>query len=199
MQKIEIDRSSNTSARTITSPARSGLLFRVLLLSACFLGSAAYTHAQGVAPTAIRRSSLQVGIGYSLADSDYSQKVFRGGSVYGTYNITTHLGAEFMVHQVNTQYDNNIYERTYELGPRYVLHYGRFEPFVRVAYGRGVFNYPYNGANLAYNMFTVAGGADIRLSRHIYARGEYEVQRWLNFPPHGLQPTVTTLGAAYRF
>ncbi len=104
-----------------------------------------------------------------------------------------------MFHQVNTPHEDKIYERTYEIGPRYVLRYGRFNPYVRAAYGRGVFNYPNDAANLAYNMFTGAVGVDVQVQRHIYARGEYEVQRWLNFPPHGLQPTVVTLGGAYRF
>ncbi len=155
--------------------------------------------AQRTKPTAIRRAALQVGGGYSIARPDYSQGTFQGGSVYATFDFSSHLGVEFMFHQVNTRQHDQISERTYELGPRYVLHYRAAEPFVRVTYGRGVFNYPDSVANLAYNMFTVAGGADIRLSRHVYARGEYEVQRWFDFPPNGLQPTVVTVGAAYRF
>ena len=49
---------------------------------------------------------LQVGGGYSLADSDYSQRFFRGGSLYATYDFSPHLGVEFMLHQVNTPYDD---------------------------------------------------------------------------------------------
>lgn len=156
-------------------------------------------YAQRTKATAIRRASLQAGGGFSFAQPDYSQGPFVGASVYATLDVSTHWGAEFMFHQVNTRQTDQISERTYELGPRYVLHYGAFEPYVRLAYGRGVFNYPNSVANLAYNMATAAGGADIRLTRHVYARGEFEVQRWFDFPPNGLQPTVVTLGAAYRF
>ena len=41
------------------------------------------------------------------------------------------------------------------------------------SYGRGVFNYPaYNEANLAYNMFAVAGGVDVRVRRYLSVRGD---------------------------
>ncbi len=172
-------------------------LYGLLCAAAVLIASAC--SAQQTTPTAIRRASIQAGGGFAIAGSDYSQDAFLGGSVYATFDFSSHLGVEFMFHQVNTRHDDQISERTYELGPRYVLHYGAVEPFVRAAYGRGVFNYPNSVANLAYNMFTVAGGADIRLTRHVYARGEYEVQRWFDFPPNGLQPTVVTVGGAYRF
>lgn len=155
--------------------------------------------AQARSATAERRADLQVGGGFSIADSDYSQKAFRGGSLYATLDVSPHFGVEFMFHQVKTQYSDGIYERTYELGPRYVRHYGRFNPFVKVSYGRGVFNYPDDAANLAYNMFTATAGVDVHVQRHVNVRAEYEVQRWLSFEDHGLQPSVVTLGAAYRF
>ena len=155
--------------------------------------------AQRTPATAVKRADIQVGGGFAIARPDYSQAPFLGGSLYATYDFSSHLGVEFMFHQVNTRQQDHISERTYELGPRYMLHYGALEPYVRLTYGRGVFNYPDSVANLAYNMVTVAGGADVRLTRHVYARGEYEVQRWFDFPSNGLQPTVVTLGAAYRF
>jgi hypothetical protein len=56
-------------------------------------------------------------------------------------NLITGSRGEF--HQVN---DSNsivgIYERTYEIGPRYVRKYGRLERYAKLMYGRGVFNYP---------------------------------------------------------
>ncbi len=101
----------------------------------------------------------------------------------------------------------NIYERTYEIGPRYVLHFGRFEPYAAVFYGRGVFNFPSVGggpngrlgANLAYNLEAAGGGVDYRLRRSINLRVDYEFQNWMGFPPHGLTPTVLDFGAAYHF
>ena len=171
------------------------VIFSVLLL----LSAALTAQAQRTVATARRNAALQVGGGFALASPDYTQFRFRGGSLYATLDFSPHLGVEFMFHQVNTPASDGIYERTYELGPRYVWHFRGVEPFVKASYGRGVFNYPDNVANLAYNMFTVTGGADIRLQRHVYARAEFEAQRWLDFPPNGLSPKVVTVGAAYRF
>ena len=154
---------------------------------------------QQTAPAAIRSKMLQVGGGFTLDDPDYSQPRFRGGSVYATLDFRSHLGVEFMFHQENTPRNDNLSERTYELGPRYVWHLSAVEPYVKVSYGRGVFNYPFNAANLAYNMVTGTGGVDIWVQRHIVLRGEYEYQRWVNFPPNALTPQLVTVGAAYRF
>lgn len=119
--------------------------------------------------------------------------------MFATLNGAGHWGAEFMFHQLNSPGTDPIYERTYELGPRYVWHFHGVEPFLKASYGRGVFNFPNGSANLAYNQVNLAAGADIRVQRHVYARAEFEAQRWLDFPPHGLTPRVVTFGAAYRF
>lgn len=156
-------------------------------------------HAQRYFPTATKRADLEVGVGYSFASPDFSNVRFQGITGYAALDVSPHFGLEFVVHQVNTTGDDRIYERTYEIGPRYVRHYGRFNPYVRLSYGRGVFNFPNNDANLAYNIFTGAGGIDIRIKPHIYTRVEYEAQTWMKFEGSNLQPDVTTLGVAYHF
>lgn len=170
-------------------------------LALCLAVSAAAVGAYGqrTAPTAVRQGMLQVGGGFTLDEPDYSQPVFRGGSVYATLDTGSHLGVEFMFHQENTPGTDKLSERTYELGPRYVWHLSHVEPFIKVSYGRGVFNYPYDAANLAYNMVTLTGGVDVPVRRHIALRAQYEYQRWIDFPPNGLTPRLVTFGAAYRF
>ena len=171
------------------------------LLAGCVvaLGTVAGAHGQHTAPAADRRGMLQVGGGFTVAKPDYTQSRFRGGSLYATLDVSSHLGVEFMFHQEKTPATDKVGERTYELGPRYVWHLSRVEPFFKISYGRGVFNYPYDAANLAYNMVTAAGGVDVLVQRHITIRGQYEYQRWVNFPPNGLTPQLATFGAAYRF
>ena len=93
-----------------------------------------------------------------------------------------------------------MYERTYEIGPRYVRDYGRFSPYVKAMYGRGVFNFPpQNAANLAYNMFAGGAGVDYRVLPYLNVRFDYEYQDWSSFPPTGLKPQLFTIGAAYHF
>ena len=66
-------------------------------------------------------------------------------------------------------------------------------------YGRGVFNFPNDVANLAYNLGAVAGGVDYNALRHVNVRVEYEYQHWFGFPPNALTPQLGTVGVAYRF
>ena len=97
------------------------------------------------------------------------------------------------------------YERTYELGGRYKRRYGKFNPYARGMYGRGVFNFPFDQANLAYNLISGGVGVDYNLMRHVNVRADYEVQKWFSFPPNAttsgpqLTPQILTIGAAYRF
>jgi opacity protein-like surface antigen len=164
-------------------------------------------HGQAEA-TASRAGDLQIGTMFNLANSDYRPDHFKGYGFYSTYDFTFHLGIEGEFHQINDPDPvDGVYERTYEVGPRYVLHYGRFSPYAKVMYGRGVFNYPpvfgdpKAGpiANLAYNIFAVGGGVDYHVLTGINLRAEYEYQQWLSFPPNGLTPRIFSIGAAYRF
>ncbi len=114
----------------------------------------------GVA-TARRRADLQVGVGFVIDNSDYDPQKLKGEAFYTTLDLTNHFGGEFVIHQANVRTGDQLYERTYEIGPRYHREYGRFSPYVKAMYGRGVFNYPQNVANLAYNMFAGGVGTDI--------------------------------------
>jgi hypothetical protein len=177
------------------------LLTRVLT----FMGLLAITstlYAQAK-PAASRRSDFQVGIGFTNANSDYLPSRINGGSAYFDFDFSRHLGIEGAFRFVKDGSGSDIYEKTYEIGGRYHRTYGRFLPYGRVMYGRGVFNYPaypgYRHSNLAYNLFAGGAGLDYRLMNHLNARADFEYQRWLGFPPHGLTPNLLTFGAAYRF
>jgi opacity protein-like surface antigen len=174
----------------------------------CFVGlTVSRLHGQA-APTASRVGDLQIGVMFNLADTDYRPEKFKGYGFYSTYDFRYHLGIEGEFHQINDpDATEGIYERTYEIGPRYVLHYGRFAPYAKVMYGRGVFNYPpvFGDpklgpiANLAYNIFAIGGGVDYHVLPGLNVRAEYEYQQWLSFPPNGLTPKIFSVGAAYRF
>ena len=174
----------------------------------CFVGlTVSRLHGQA-APTASRVGDLQIGVMFNLADTDYRPEKFKGYGFYSTYDFKYHLGIEGEFHQINDpDATEGIYERTYEIGPRYVLHYGRFAPYAKVMYGRGVFNYPpvFGDpklgpiANLAYNIFAIGGGVDYHVLPGLNVRAEYEYQQWLSFPPNGLTPKIFSVGAAYRF
>ena len=198
------DHSSNSigsSFRRASAPARILALF--------LLVGVAHTLLYGQAePTAIRSGDLQVGGTFSQGNSDYSATSFRGFGVYTTFDFRYHLGIEGVFHQINDSNNSTgMYERTYEVGPRYVFHYHRFRPYVRAMYGRGVFNFtPVGnqstgkyGANVAFRLVAGSAGVDYRLRRSVTLRAGYEYQRWMGFLPDGLTPTMLEIGAAYHF
>ena len=149
--------------------------------------------------TAVRRADLQVGVGYTVVNSDYQPQDLQGYALYTTLDLTNHYGGEFVFHQANSNQGNKLYERTYEIGPRYHRDYGRFAPYIKVMYGRGVFNFPNDVANLAYNIFTGGAGLDVHILPYLNVRVDYEYQKWQSFPPNGLTPQGVTIGVAYRF
>lgn len=171
-------------------------------MAAC-LAAAPGMEARGQAlPTATRAGNLQVGGGYSNASSDYVADRIRGFAFYSSFDFFEHIGVEVDFHQLNDPMQGSqFYERSYEAGGRYVRRYGRVHPYVKGMYGRGVLNFPQSYANLAYNMFVGGAGADIEVTHRINVRGDFEYQNWLSGPllPHGLTPTVITVGAAYHF
>ena len=154
----------------------------------------------------VRAGDLQVGGSFSFAKPDYGQDNLRGYGFYSSFDFKPNYGVEIDFHQNNAPSPSVIYERSYEVGGRYVRHYSIFNPYARVMYGRGVFNYQFNVANLAYNMGVIGGGVDINVHRHVNVRADYEYQRWFSFRGNlsedgssSLSPQLFTIGAAYHF
>jgi opacity protein-like surface antigen len=174
----------------------------------CLIGlTVSRLHGQAT-PTASRAGDLQIGAMFNIAYPDYRPNTFKGYGFYTTYDFLYNVGIEGEFHQVNDpNATEGIYERTYEVGPRYVLHHDRFAPYAKIMYGRGVFNYPpvFGDpkvgpiANLAYNIIAIGVGVDYHVVPALNVRAEYEYQQWLSFPPNGLTPQVFSIGAAYRF
>ncbi len=180
------------------SVLRSCTVWAALAIWALFL---ARPSALGQATsTASRAGDLQVGAGFALGSSNYHSESLRGFDLYGTFDFKTHYGVELNFRQTSPSYGLDTYERTYEVGGRYVYPIGRsFRPYAKVMYGRGVFNYPNDIANLAYNLYTLGGGLDYRLLPSINVRVDYEHQHWFGFPIAPLQPDIVTIGVAYHF
>ncbi|MEO8736052.1 MAG: outer membrane beta-barrel protein [Edaphobacter sp.] len=168
----------------------------------CLAGATCMLSAQA-RPTASRTADFQIGGGFTNGSSDYLPNRFNGGAAYFDFDFTRHLGVEGVFHFVKDGKGSDIYEKTYEIGGRYHLIYGRFMPYGKVLYGRGVFNfaaYPgYPHPNLAYNLFAGGAGLDYRVLPYLNARADFEYQRWLGFPPNGLTPKLLTIGLAYHF
>lgn len=171
-------------------------------------------------PTATRTADLQLGVGFTWAHTDYIPNDVGGYAFYADYDFLGHYGVEADFHRVkDTNPDglvpsNRFSEATYEIGGRYLRHYrrGQLAPYGKLLYGRGVVNFPAHALlvpggveiyidNIGYNLFTLGGGADYRLTDRINLRADFEYQHYLAHDrelPNGLSPYFLTIGAAYR-
>lgn len=172
--------------------------------AALALAPAPLAHAQAT-PSASRLGDPQVGAGFSFGNSNFftpelggNGEKLLGFDLYSTLDLKHHIGVELNFRQTHPTYGESVYERTYEAGGRYVHPIGRFDPYAKLMYGRGVFNYPNGVANLAYNLMAAGAGADYKLSGSINLRAEYEYQQWFSFPLQPLQPNIITVGVAYH-
>jgi opacity protein-like surface antigen len=180
---------------------------RILLLICLVSFTSTRLHGQAT-PTASAGGDLQIGAMFIYGNSDYRPDNFKGYGFYTTFDFKYHIGIEGEFHQLNDpDATDGVYERTYEIGPRYVLHYGRYHPYAKLMYGRGVFNYPPvfgdpktgPAANLAYNLGAIGAGVDYRVLPGMNVRADFEYQKWPSFPLNGLSPWIVSIGAAYRF
>ncbi len=174
------------------------MLIRAIALIG-LLGAASMLHAQA-APAGSRAGDLKIGGGFSSAHSDYGDR-FNGGAAYFDFDFLPHLGVAGEFHFVKDSSD--LYEKTYEVGGRYFRTYGKFVPYAKVMYGRGVFNFPplSDGfrANLGYNLMAGGVGVDYKVKSYLYVRADWEYQTWFGFQNSSLSPNIVTVGAAYRF
>lgn len=200
-----------SEADTHSMQSRSlNMIGTLVTAAACLLPLVSATAYSQAKAAAVRAGDLQVGGGFVLAAPDYGRDTFKGLMGYATFDFKSHYGVEFNVHQLYAPSPSKLYERTYELGGRYVRHYGVAHPYAKLMYGRGVFNYESDVANLAYNIGAIGAGVDFNVHRHVNVRADYEYQNWFNFRGFvsqgnvtsnsaSLSPQVFTIGAAYHF
>lgn len=195
MRVMRAERWRNELRHKTTSPVLWSICLVALL---CCASRAA--HAQAM-PTATRLGDLQFGGGIALGTSTYNFDTANlvGETGYIALDIRKHWGAEFDFHNVKDSGDSTVYERTFEVGPRYHVTRGPFVPYAKLMYGRGIYNFHNSVANIAYNVFTAGGGIDWRVLNSWNIRADYEYQTWPGFPLNTLHPQVVTVGIAFHF
>ncbi len=140
-------------------------------------------------PGAIRPLDVQVGGAFTFANSDYgSSPGAHGYGLYGSFDFKPHWGAELDYNSITLQGlhlpspATPVRERTFEYGARYRRNYGRYNPFLKLAAGRGTFDSsnPLYQANysLSYNMMVFGGGVDTNITPRFNVRVSAEYQNW---------------------
>lgn len=170
-------------------------------------------------PGATRALDVQAGANFTWAVPDYTPQHALGYGLFGTFDFTPHWGAEVDFNSISIQQHTGAKEWTFEYGARYHRTYGRYNPYVKIAAGRGTFDsiasFYQGDKSLGYNLLAFGGGADIQISNRISVRAGAEYQDWFTgslkgalgvggpgqdtYLPNGLTPFLVQVGVAYHF
>lgn len=174
-----------------------------LLFGLAVAGLAA-AHGQAI-PAATQPGVLTVGGDISYGKTDIFPNRTYGAGVFANFDFTEHISIDADAHIQALSTPDDYIENSYELGPRYNFHYGRYTPYVKVLIGIGTTsisdNRIYEGIPqpASYFIYSPGGGVDIKVKGHWMARVDGEYQFWPGFTPHGLTPFVASVGIGYRF
>ncbi len=184
-------------------------MLRKYLLLASLLLLPAVGKAQVVAAGRGGNQQLFVGGFFSNFNPDYGYQRLDGIGAFADYNVTPKFGAEAEARFLRIHQLAQIHEDTYLIGPKFNYHKRRFTFYGKGLLGVGEFNFPLSVAHGGYFAVGLGGGVDYRLTRRLYARGDYEYQIWPGFVgppdapsianrPNGLSPNGFSVGISYR-
>ncbi len=184
-----------------------------LNLAALFIAAVIPIHSQ-VTPAANQGGMpIVIGAGFSDFSIDWGPgKRMNGISAWVDWYpnrmpaVLHGLGIEVAGHDINYAKPagfSAIRQDTGEIGPIFAWnHYRDFRPYVKYLAGIGSIDFPPSGtySHDTFTVFSPAGGAEYRIWKHIWIRGDYEYQFWhQTFGPHDLNPNGFTIGASYDF
>ncbi len=186
---------------TTASVGTGEIMFKGITLLGTMLLPAAALHAQA-SPTAGRLVTAQAGVGFTDSNPDFEYNNIQGMTVYGTVEIGRHFGIEGEYHDLTFHTPSGVGERSYLLGARYAVRIKRFQPYLRGSGGLGstYFHETYYPKDSTSLIYAIGFGSDFKVSQKINIRlFDAEYQRWHTFSPNGLNPSLYTVGVAYRF
>ena len=184
---------------------RRWILFLVFILLAARSSS---VHAQTVPSATSGQFSITAGGMASAFQPDYAGGFVSGESpnrLYGAaafvdvkFNRWFQVEAEGRWLRFNQFVD--IDETNYLIGPRLPIHrFGRCTPYVKALVGYGSMNFEFNDATGRFTAVAYGGGVDVKLTRRISARGDFEFQQWpLWISNEQLYPYGVSAGISYR-
>ena len=178
-------------------------IFVLAIAGIAFTSSSAHSQAM---PGASRPGLLQAGFTYSNGNSDELMQRITGGSIYATFDFSEHLGVEFNATLLTVVTPQDLGQEMYMIGPRYVYRVAdRYEPYMKIQAGIGkmVAEEPYAsvypGTPGTYGAFSFGGGLDIKVPYNLTVRAiNFDYYMWPGFQPHGLSPSVISVGVAYH-
>jgi len=183
-----------------------------LALLGLFLSAASAAYPQ-IAPSATQGGiPLTVGVGYSNFYTDWSQyesgaTLWLDWAVYRVPRYFEGLGVEAEARDLNfdrTGDNPKLREDTAVGGPVYFWrHYRRFDPYGKFLLGLGSIDFTNPRPHDYYThdtrtVYAPSGGAEYRMWRNVWVRGEYEYQFWPDFiNHHTFNPKGLSIGVTY--
>jgi hypothetical protein len=154
-------------------------------------------HAQALY-TAEQKTRIQAGFGVLSLNPDYTTGRVIGFSAWGDYDFSKYIGVEASAHFGEFITPGDITENSYLIGPRFTYRHRKLAAYGKALVGRAtITNQDYNLSS-SYNLYAFGGGVEYRVLRKINIRAfDVEMQKWPDFPPHGLSPMAITIGASY--
>ena len=150
-------------------------------------------------------NALAVGVTYQNANPDYGYSRSSGVGIFADYDFSRYLGITAEVN-LPTAFSSVVFlEHSYFFGVRGEYHVRRYTPYAKVLIGGATSSNNTTNPNLlnapaSYPAYAYGGGLEVRLPHHTTVRViDFEQQHWFDYPPHGLTPSIVSIGAAYRF
>jgi opacity protein-like surface antigen len=161
-----------------------------------------------------------VGVGINDTDTDYYRPYLGdwsgreiGVSAWANYSIYHGFGVEVEGNSIFANKPKPIFpngetgygsvsEETIEGGIIYKYHeFHKLHPFAKGLGGLGKVNFPSNNpfyTSESAGVWSLGGGAEYRIWRTVFLRGQYEYQWWKGFRGgEGFNPSPITFGATY--
>lgn len=163
----------------------------VLLAAVCFI-MACPAFGQ-VVPTG-ERGGMTVSAGATASGYylQYGERKILGATGFVDVD-RSRFGIEAETRWLRFYQTDDVYATTWEIGPRYHMTFGRFQPYAKGMVGIGDFNFPYNLAHGSYLVVAPGAGVDFRLNRRIDVRvADFEYQYW----PQFTYGTMTSYGVS---
>ena len=155
--------------------------------------SASRATAQALPTATGPASTVQVGAGLSGYRIDYGQRWLGGPFLWANYNPLLHLGLEGEARALRYNQDLGVHGSTFLIGPRFALHRGFTEPYLKVLAGSGRLTFPYAYAHGTYLVVAGGVGIDVRFGDAIKFRViDVSYQQWPRFS----FGTMTSYGAS---
>jgi hypothetical protein len=188
----------------------------LLALFAFLVTAGATSVGAQVAPSAYRgQFTLTAGALGSVFQPDYAGGGFAQTAPNRLYGIGTYVDAKFTrwaqiegeARWLQFNQFVEINENNYLIGPRLPIHTFKFmraTPYVKVLVGIGRMNFEDHVAWGRYTDIAYGGGIDVKLTRRISARGDFEYQEWPSWPGIAgfantpLYPYGVSAGIGYR-